>query len=460
MSNIFSTPLRLNLRLTLSLILCFNFVYPQAENILGDINNDEIVDILDLVSCVNMIIDPTNNLTEYETWASDVNNDEFTNVLDLVITVNFVLGNLQQACIIENEIFVPCYADYTGCCYPTTSHEFTWEFYEFGEPGSHINDLAVINENNIWAAGLFKEIDTTTWDGYHRYNLAHWDGVEWELIDLSLPFIPNGVTDTSWYVFETQMIHAINENDIWIQNHDRSFGHWDGMEWTGYFWAQIAIKHKAWSTSSESVWFSGHGGVHYYDGIQFQEQISFWINHRLTDIWGISEDRIWTTGYQVEPSETILLEFDGTEWFIKNTSDGTEPCGTSFLCGFTGAVWAFGDTLYVSSAQNGIWHESISTGSGWLMEDPAEFVWGSWMGLRGNHYNDIFHFSEGCHFYHYNGIDWEYSDALIAPYTEEGWPYAPHQYSVYVNGDFIVLGGKAPAGNGSKAWVAKGYRNQ
>ncbi|MBC8311091.1 MAG: hypothetical protein H8E72_02200 [Candidatus Marinimicrobia bacterium] len=56
----------------------------------GDVTNDDIVDILDLVSMVNFIVDPfgSNSI-----GFSDYNFDFETNILDLMIVVNIILGN-------------------------------------------------------------------------------------------------------------------------------------------------------------------------------------------------------------------------------------------------------------------------------------------------------------------------------------------------------------------------------
>ena len=55
----------------------------------------------------------------------------------------------------------------------TTSHNFIWEIDTLGIGGSYLNDVAIIDENNIWVVGNI-ETDTAT------YNAAHWDGNECE----------------------------------------------------------------------------------------------------------------------------------------------------------------------------------------------------------------------------------------------------------------------------------------
>ena len=57
----------------------------------GDINNDGILNILDIVSMVNIIIDAP-DLTDLETCASDMNSDGVIDILDIVTLVNIVMS--------------------------------------------------------------------------------------------------------------------------------------------------------------------------------------------------------------------------------------------------------------------------------------------------------------------------------------------------------------------------------
>ena len=57
---------------------------------MGDLNNDGIIDILDLIILVNMIL-----ADEYSTIA-DWNEDGVVNILDIVIYVNIILGTLDN----------------------------------------------------------------------------------------------------------------------------------------------------------------------------------------------------------------------------------------------------------------------------------------------------------------------------------------------------------------------------
>ena len=61
------------------------------SGMLGDLNQDQSINILDVVSMINVILlDET--VTEYQLWASDLNQDQITNILDVVSLVNIILN--------------------------------------------------------------------------------------------------------------------------------------------------------------------------------------------------------------------------------------------------------------------------------------------------------------------------------------------------------------------------------
>lgn len=67
----------------------FQFLHNQfSSNIIGDVNNDELVNVLDVLIVVNIILE-TSNFTPN----ADLNNDEFINVLDVLLIVNLILDN-------------------------------------------------------------------------------------------------------------------------------------------------------------------------------------------------------------------------------------------------------------------------------------------------------------------------------------------------------------------------------
>ena len=59
---------------------------------LGDVNGDGEINVLDIVSMVNFALG-IDYPSDEEFWASDINGDSYVNVLDIVSIVNLILDN-------------------------------------------------------------------------------------------------------------------------------------------------------------------------------------------------------------------------------------------------------------------------------------------------------------------------------------------------------------------------------
>ena len=69
----------------------------------------------------------------------------------------------------------------------TTSSNFTWQTFTFGEHSSSVlYDVAIIDENNIWAVGEIYMKDSLGSPDPHAYNAVHWDGSEWKVKKISV----------------------------------------------------------------------------------------------------------------------------------------------------------------------------------------------------------------------------------------------------------------------------------
>ena len=62
----------------------------EGEGTLGDINEDSVIDILDIVTGMNIILE-TISYTDCQSYLLDFNEDGTTDVLDIVEMVNYIL---------------------------------------------------------------------------------------------------------------------------------------------------------------------------------------------------------------------------------------------------------------------------------------------------------------------------------------------------------------------------------
>ena len=67
------------------------FVSIESQCMQGDITNDGVIDILDIVTLVNSILGSI-ELTDLESCAADMNGDSIVDILDIVMLVNYILG--------------------------------------------------------------------------------------------------------------------------------------------------------------------------------------------------------------------------------------------------------------------------------------------------------------------------------------------------------------------------------
>ena len=57
---------------------------------IGDVNNDSLINVLDIVAIINFILD-INQPDDCSSFVSDLNNDQLINVLDIIQLVNIIL---------------------------------------------------------------------------------------------------------------------------------------------------------------------------------------------------------------------------------------------------------------------------------------------------------------------------------------------------------------------------------
>lgn len=65
------------------------FAYHAADVVLGDVNHDGVINVIDIVNIVNIILGE--NITDEDLLVADMNGDEDVNILDIVILVGIIL---------------------------------------------------------------------------------------------------------------------------------------------------------------------------------------------------------------------------------------------------------------------------------------------------------------------------------------------------------------------------------
>ena len=223
----------------------------------------------------------------------------------------------------------------------TTSHNFTFTSWTFGTIGSSVlYDVAIINENNIWAVGEIMIADTSQ-NGYTTYNAVHWDGNDWELLR-----IPNYDYPNTLIYGALQTIFAFSENDIWFCSYS-NLVHYDGNSFTSKAQFMININFngqviKMWGTDKNNIYCVGrNGAIYHYGGTNWQ-RIESGTNANIVDISGIQNDEGKYIKYCA--ADNLLLKIDGDN----NLTSIIVEQGM-----FLNSVWAASNRL-VYIAGNGI----------------------------------------------------------------------------------------------------------
>jgi hypothetical protein len=314
----------------------------------------------------------------------------------------------------------------------TTSSEFSWEVWEWGDHStSAFFDVAIINSNSIWAVGLIYI------DGEEDiYNAAYWNGEVWELKRIPFSLCPNGqeILDDCVSVF------AFSESDIWFTS-SASITHWDGntfkRDCTINQLINGSIK-QLWGTSSQDMYAVGRNGtIVHYNGENWTK-IESNTEADISDIWGVVQDNgdkyiIAPAGNLFQMSEKKLLRIHSdnsvTEenWFSETKlhySSWFSNANRLFVCG-SGVHWRDASST---------WHS--------FTELPNIYT----NRIRGTANNDIFTAGDFGLAAHYNGKHWRVLNTLhdVSSF-----------YSLDAADDTIVMVGI----NGIKAVIYKSERN-
>ncbi|MFQ6605929.1 MAG: hypothetical protein ACE5D8_10345, partial [Fidelibacterota bacterium] len=97
-----------------------------------------------------------------DTWTFRLNRDDSTVAVgssvraDTILTDNNLLPGhtyRYRAYWLDGGEATDSSEEVTAATMDTTSHNFTWEIDTLGNYGSYLNDVAIIDENNIWVVG-------------------------------------------------------------------------------------------------------------------------------------------------------------------------------------------------------------------------------------------------------------------------------------------------------------------
>jgi len=284
----------------------------------------------------------------------------------------------------------------------TTSHNFTWQIFEFGEcSNSVLYDVAIIDENNIWAVGEIYLRDSLGRCDPNAYNAVHWDGTKWELKRITVNFRGSLITPPIEGVF------AFSSTDIWFVGSLPIHG--NGTNWQMYDLRTTVDPNlsvsKAWGTSSSDMYFVGRkGNIAHWDGRSWKK-IESGTTISLLDIWGTSNGmEVWTCGWNANTGENILLRRQSSHWQkipLPNYISDTELLGT---------LWMYGNSEVIISGSGDIFRLSIFN-LNLIRRVPVNLGAYAYR-IRGVLRNDISLVGDFSMVWHWNGVSWHMYNEL------------------------------------------------
>ena len=173
--------------------------------------------------------------------------------------------------------------------YSTTSSDFTWQTFTFGEHSSSVlYGVSIIDENNIWAVGEIYMNDSTGQADSKIYNAIHFNGVEWVLKRIEGNFRGNRI------IPPLEGIHAFSESNIWAAGSLPVRG--DGENWEIIDLRTIVDESlslwKVWEKDTSEVYFGGKSGSMAYFNGQTWQKIETGTELDIEDIHGNAEQGV------------------------------------------------------------------------------------------------------------------------------------------------------------------------
>ena len=270
----------------------------------------------------------------------------------------------------------------------TTSHNFSFQTWTFGGQAGTctLYDVAIIDENNIWAVGEIYLLDTLGQPDPDRYNLAVWNGNNWEI--KRVPYYYQGQP----FYHPIRSVFAFGANDIWFCGN--GLIHWDGNQYNpvavpnwGPYWMN-----EIWGTSDNDLYVVGDNGhiAHYQNGIW--SRIESGTNMNIGDIWGIPDTNVGYNKYLAADNSLLIIN-DGNDLQSVNTESGHS----------LSSIWGKTVRLIYTAGGNGV---SLYKNFKWEKVYRADV--NTIYFIRGSDFNNVYGLSSTKSIMHFNGYTWQY----------------------------------------------------
>lgn len=294
----------------------------------------------------------------------------------------------------------------------TTSHHVEWEFYTFGDFAScYLNDIAIIDENDIWAVGEIYLNDSLGNKDLDRYNAVHWNGQKWEVLRIEVQTLGQSSVAILYDIF------VLPSGDIVLSSGIPYLP--DGNGWKSYHLWDLGIfddndgaLYHIWGTGIDNLYFGGNKGtlVH-YDGENWQK-IETGTTLSIYDIYGSFNNK--SQDWEILVVASNLFNNEGCKIFRINGLD-VDTLSSK------GLAWGISDIWFIPNEKyyivgDGIYQKDQLGDAIWDVYPAGEVSSYGSGGISGNGLNDVFIVGSYFEVVHYNGSTWyNYKDEI--PFT-------------------------------------------
>jgi PBP1b-binding outer membrane lipoprotein LpoB len=401
------------LLILIALLHSCNSVEPPPDNVGMNLSLED-------VSSIEAWLKLTTNNLQLPTTVTLKQNDQTRKSISLITTdtllhVDSLLPNTNysfQASSIQSAIGGPVSSNQLQVTtMDTTSHNFSWQTWTFGEHSSSVlRDVAIIDENNIWAVGEIYLNDSLGQPDPKAYNAIHWDGIEWRPKKITVEFRGNFITPPLEGVF------AFSETEIWMSSGVPIRG--DGVNWIQYHLFDMGILNqddgslkKIWGINSNDIYYVGNKGtIVHYNGTSWQK-IESGTDVKLTDIYGTTDrNEVWACGWNSSDGHTILLRVALSQSEI--IYDSFNPAMNLPYNDFISSLWTNGKQYFwLTGVSDGIVKHSFANKSSTKKENFTIQYFP--YRIRGSELNDVAVAGAASMLWHYNEYSWVRYEELL-----------------------------------------------
>lgn len=283
----------------------------------------------------------------------------------------------------------------------TISHNFTFQTWTFGEHSSSaLYDVAIINENNIWAVGEIYLNDSLGNPDPRTYSAVHWEGNEWKLKRIKT----NACGGVDYPPI--QAIFAFASNDILFAHIDGSISHFNGTEFSNDCSLITQLNgsaYKMWGRSRNDFYVvSSNGFLAHYQNGSWTSIISG-TDLDVYDIWG--DYNSTSGGYEIiAVAAKEFVNYDKKIFRIIGNS--VQNISADSIPYSIHGVWFKSGKKYFISGDGLYSKNNINSTTEWEWLHP--YVSNYYLyAIRGQDTNDLFACGAFGEMIHYNGNSWK-----------------------------------------------------